>query len=67
MSKTPSAKEKSALPRPSTAETEQEGVPAVADVEGRMKKRAVNKLTKLVNDHPDEAVGALRRWLHDED
>lgn len=38
----------------------------VDGVEKRLKKRAVNKLTRLVDEHPDEAVGALRRWLRDD-
>jgi hypothetical protein len=37
----------------------------VAGVEGKLKKRALGKMSKLVDEHPDEAVSALRRWLHE--
>lgn len=67
MAKPAAPREKSPPPRPPASKPAPDGLPGVADVEGRMKKRAASKLTQLVTDHPDEAVGALRRWLHDGD
>lgn len=37
----------------------------IAGIEGRLKKRSVGKMTKLVDEHPDEAISTLRRWLQE--
>lgn len=40
---------------------------AVAGVRGKLRKKTVAKMSDLVEENPEEAVGALRRWLHQED
>ncbi|MDB5371360.1 MAG: fliF [Belnapia sp.] len=40
-----------------------EGMVDLANVQGQLRASAINNLVKLVNQHPDEALLVLRRWL----
>lgn len=37
----------------------------VVGIEGALKRKSVHKMSALVDEHPAEALSALRRWLHD--
>lgn len=34
-------------------------------VKGKIRKKTIDRFGKIVDDHPDEALSALRRWLHE--
>lgn len=38
---------------------------ALDGVEGRVEKSAVRKVAGIVEDHPDEAVSVVRRWMRE--
>jgi len=51
--------------RPSaTALPERESSIDINQVEGRVKESSLNKISEIVNKHPEEAVAILRTWLY---
>jgi flagellar M-ring protein FliF len=44
-----------------------ESLITLANVQGQMRASSIRSLTELVEQHPDEAVSVLRRWLNPED
>lgn len=38
---------------------------ALDGVEGRVEKSTVKKVESIVEDHPDEAVSVVRRWMRE--
>ena len=36
----------------------------INQVEGRVKESSLNKISEIVNKHPEEAVAILRTWLY---
>jgi flagellar M-ring protein FliF len=44
-----------------------ESLITLANVQGQMRASSIKSLTELVEQHPDEAISVLRRWLNPED
>ncbi len=38
----------------------------VAQIDGQVKKSSVRKVASLVDQHPDETMGILRTWMHED-
>lgn len=36
----------------------------VDEAEGRIKESSLNKVLKLIEDHPDRTLEVIRGWLH---
>jgi flagellar M-ring protein FliF len=46
------------------AQPERESSIDINQVEGRVKESSLNKISEIVNKHPEEAVAILRTWLY---
>lgn len=54
-----------ALPSPTIAETLDQMMD-LRDVEGEVRASSLQKLGRIVEDHPDEAVAIIRSWIYEE-
>ena len=52
---------------PGTGGTEEERMIHLAHVQGQMRASSIARITKLVDESPDQALLAVRRWLTPED
>lgn len=48
----------------SAAHEEEENID-IAQIDGQVKKSSLRKVASLVDQHPDETVGILRTWMHE--
>ena len=37
----------------------------IAQIHGSVKKSSLRKVAELVDNHPDETIGILRTWMHE--
>jgi flagellar M-ring protein FliF len=56
-----------ALPPGVDPAAEPDSLITLANVQGQMRASSIKSLTELVEQHPDEAISVLRRWLNPED
>ncbi|MBK1662716.1 hypothetical protein CKO45_31570, partial [Paracraurococcus ruber] len=45
----------------------EEGMVSLANVQGQMRASSINNLMQLVEQHPDESLVVIRRWLNPDD
>jgi flagellar M-ring protein FliF len=39
----------------------------LAHIQGQMRASSIARITQLADEHPDEALGVIRRWLAPEE
>lgn len=52
---------------PAALEHEEEKMVNLAHIEGQMRASSIARITQLADEHPDEALSVVRRWLAPED
>lgn len=55
-----------AAPAALPGEDAEEGMIDISQVEGRVKASSVRQIGEIIDRHPEEAVGILRQWMHQE-
>jgi flagellar M-ring protein FliF len=49
--------------QPASLEHQEEKMVNLAHIQGQMRASSIARITQLADDHPDEALGVIRRWL----